>query len=518
MKRFDKKQILRNVCSSWSALGLNVLVGIFLSPYILHRLGDEAFGLWILIFSVTGYYGLFDLGIRSSIIRYVAQYSATEQYDDLNQLLNTAMFSYGGIGAVTMAITLAAAYHLNSIFRIPADFVGTARWLLLMVGFSVSLGFPLGVFSGTLEGLQRFYLLNFTNVSSILLRAALIVIALQHGGGLLTVALITTALPLLTGLVNFAIVLHLLPLHFGPKYVSRASLRRIASYSGTTFLIIVAWRLRFKTDAMIIGTFVSAVAVTYFTIGSRLVDYASEVVSSLAQIFLPMSSQSQAQGDQDALRKIFVAGNRACAFIIFPITAILTILGKSVIEAWVGPKYVATSYPVLLILLYPTTLMLAQSASGRTLWGMAKHRTWAYVVLVEGTANVVLSVILVRRYGIVGDAIGTAIPLTCSMLFFLPQHLCRLLGIKLRTYIFQAFTLPAVLCLPLIAVLLLMKRWFVPHHLGPLLVQLAIAGVTYGAGLGWAVWSHRAWDVGKLGAHQENEATMALVQTYQEEA
>jgi len=70
MKQLDKVEILKNVGSSWFALGVNVLVGIFLSPYILHRLGDEAFGLWVLIFSITGYYGLFDLGIRSSIVRY----------------------------------------------------------------------------------------------------------------------------------------------------------------------------------------------------------------------------------------------------------------------------------------------------------------------------------------------------------------------------------------------------------------------------------------------------------------
>jgi O-antigen/teichoic acid export membrane protein len=309
-----------------------------------------------------------------------------------------------------------------------------------------------------------------------------------------------------------------LKLRLGLQHVSRSSLRRIASYSGTTFMIIVAGRLRFKTDAMVIGTLVSAAAVTYFTIGSRLVDYASEVVSSLAQIFVPMSSQSQAKGDLDALRKIFVVGNRACSFIIFPITAILTILGKSVIEAWVGPKYVSASYPVLLVLLYPTTLMLAQSASGRTLWGMAKHRTWAWVVLAEGISNLILSVILVRPYGIMGDAIGTAIPLTCSMILFLPRHLCRLLGIKLRTYLYRAFVLPLVLCIPLVAVLLLMQRWYVPHRLGPLLVQLVIAGLVYGVGLAWAFWTHRAWDVGVLGANKEDEISLALVETYQEEA
>jgi len=516
--KFDKRQILRNVGSSWFSLGVNVVVGVFLSPYILHRLGDEAFGLWILIFSITGYYGLFDLGIRSSIVRYVAKYSATEDHDELNRLVNTAMFSYSGIGILAMAVTLIASYYVDSIFRIPHDFVSTARWLLLMSGTCVSLGFPLGVFGGVLEGLQRFYLLNFTTISATLLRALLIVIALRHGRGLLTVALITVGLPLLSALVNAASVFRHLPLRLGVHYVSRSSLRRIASYSGTTFLIIAAGRLRFKTDALVIGTFVSAAAVTYFTVGSRLVDYATDLVASLANIFTPMSSQSQAQGDLDALRKIFIVGNRGCALIMFPLTAVLTILGRSIIEAWVGPKYVGASYPVLLVLLYPTTLMMVQSVSGRILWGMAKHRTWAWVVLAEGAANLILSIILVRPYGIMGDAVGTAIPLACSMIFFLPRHLCRLLRVKLTTYLYRAFVLPLVLCVPLIAVLLLMQRWFIPHRLGPLLIQLLVAGLVYAIGLAWAFWTRRAGNAGHLGGNPEDESRLSLVETYQDEA
>ena len=104
LKALEKIAILKNVGSSWFALGLNILVGIFISPYILHHLGDEAFGLWVLIFSITGYYGLFDLGIRSSIIRYVAKYSATDENDELNRLINTALFTYSGIGTVVISL------------------------------------------------------------------------------------------------------------------------------------------------------------------------------------------------------------------------------------------------------------------------------------------------------------------------------------------------------------------------------------------------------------------------------
>ena len=516
MAKVDKVGLFKNVSSSWFALGVNVLAGIFLSPYILHHLGDEAFGLWVLIFSVTGYYGLFDLGIRSSIIRYVAKYSSVAQNDELNRLINTALFSYTAIGTVALLITGVLSFYVGSIFRISGDSIQTARWLFLMVGASVALSFPLGVFGGILEGLQRFYVLNITSVGSTIARAVLIVIALQYGYGLLTVTLITVALPLITSLINATLVLRILSLRFGPQHLSRESLKRIASYSGTTFIIIVATRLRFKTDALVIGTFLSSAAITYFTIGSRLVDYAGEVVSGLAQLFVPMSSKSDATGDLAGLRKIFVAGNRACALIIFPIAAILIILGKSVIEAWVGARYIAASYPVLLILVVPYTLMLAQSASTRVLFGMAKHRTLAIVILLEGAANLILSITLVRPFGILGDAVGTAIPLACTTLVFLPRHLCRVLNLRMSLYLREAFLMPLMLCAPLVAVLLLMRHWFVAHSVVQLAIHLAAGSAVYGVGLVWAIWTRKAWQVeGIHDLDEANQVAIGLIDTYQ---
>jgi O-antigen/teichoic acid export membrane protein len=516
MKKLDKIEIFKNVGSSWFSLGLNILVGIFLSPFILHRLGDAAFGLWVLVFAITGYYGLFDLGIRSSIVRYVAKYSANNEHDELNRLVNTALFSYSAIGAVAMLLTFLASHYIDSIFRVPASFHSTARLLLLMVGSAVSLGFPLGVAGGILEGLQRFYVLNFTNVCSTLLRALLIVIALRHGYGLLTLALITVTLPLLGNLVNAGVVLSILPLHFHPKYLNRESLHRIATYSGPTFMIIIASRLRFKTDAMVIGTFVSSAAITYFTIGARLVDYMGEVVSSLAQIFIPMSSRSDAIGDSEQLKRIFIAGNRACALIVFPLTASLIILGKSVIEVWVGVRYVATSYPVLLMLVIPTATMLAQAACGRVLFGMAKHKTLALAVLLEGTANLILSIVLVRRFGILGDAAGTAIPLLCTTLFFLPRHTCRILGVRVWTYVREGFLLPLILSIPLIAVLLLIRSRFGAHNLLQLAGQTLICWGVYALDLLWALRTGRLWQVqGIQDKGGPGEPVAAVIETYQ---
>jgi O-antigen/teichoic acid export membrane protein len=498
MRKFEKRQILKNVGSSWSALAVNVMVGIFLSPFILHHLGDAAFGIWVLIFSVTGYYGLFDLGIRSSIVRYVSKYTATDDREKLTQFVNTALFSYTCIGVVSMVLTALLSSSVEHLFRIPEGMHSQTQLLLLMVGASVSLSFPLGVFGGMLEGLNRFYILNWTSIGATLARAALIVYLLNRGYGLLTVALITVSLPILSSILRGFIVLRLCPVPIGLKHVDRASFRHMANYGGTTFIVMIAARLRFRTDELVLGIMMSTVAVTWFNIGARIVDYASEFVSSLAQVFVPMSSQSEATGDLDRVRKIYVAGNRACAFLIFPITAILIILGKHIIRIWVGARYIPHSYPVLVVMIIPFALMLSQSASQRVLFGIGKHQTLAVMTLMEGIANVILSVALVPPLGIVGDALGTAIPLSFTYLVFMPRHLKKQIGVPVGTFLREAYTLPILLTLPLVAALWLANRFFYPRNLMQLALEILAVSSIYGVGLLWAYRTNRAFHVAKI--------------------
>jgi O-antigen/teichoic acid export membrane protein len=481
-----KIRALKNVVSSWAGLAVNIAVGFFLWPFILHHLGDEASGLWVLIFSVTGYYGIFDFGIRSSLIRYVSKFQATGEKEQLARLVNTSLFTYSCLGMVLVVATTVGAFYVDRLFHIPQDFLKQAQILFLMVGYSVALGFPLGISGGILEGLQSFYLINWTNIIATLLRAVLIIYVLWHGFGLLTVALITVSLPLIASAVRALIAHRLLRIRYGWKYVSRESFRQVANYSSVTFLIIVAFQLRFKTDAVIIGTFLSAAAITHFSIGARLVDYAGNVVSSLANIFTPMSSHFHATGDYAQLRKIFISGNRACALVMFPMMVVLVVMGKSVIEAWVGPRYVS-SYVVLLVLLIPSVLWESQSTSTRILFGMSSHKTLAYVVLAEGVINLILSIALVRPLGIVGDAIGTGLPLLLTALFFLPRHMCRQLDIPVRTFVAEAYLYPTVLCLPMTLVLVVMQRFFYAHRYPQLMLNLLAGFAAYGAGLTWYV-------------------------------
>jgi hypothetical protein len=85
----------------------------------------------------------------------------------------------------------------------------------------------------------------------------------------------------------------------------------------------------------------------------------------------------------------------------------------------------------------------------------------------------------------------------------MPRHLCQVLGIRLRNYLREAFALPLLITAPLVLVLLLMRRWFIPHNYRQLAAQLLIGGVVYGLGLLWVFSSKRALKVGELAAKEE---------------
>ena len=73
-----KKRFAINVGMNWVAMATGMVVPFFLSPFIVRHLGPIGYGVWILAVSTVSYLNLLDMGLRSSIVRYVSKNSAIE--------------------------------------------------------------------------------------------------------------------------------------------------------------------------------------------------------------------------------------------------------------------------------------------------------------------------------------------------------------------------------------------------------------------------------------------------------
>ena len=474
---------IKNVAGSWFGLAANMVVGFLLTPFILHRLGNTAFGLWVLMSSFTGYYGMLDLGLRNAIIRYVARYRATDETHELAKVISTGVFAYSCVAALAIVISLVAAANVQTWFKLSPGDADMAHTLLLVVGIGTAVGMPIALFGGVLEGLQRFALVGAVQAVGTLIRAVVIVAGLSAGHGIVFVGAATVCVNLATAAVLMWAALGICSqklLHW--SYVSRSTFSAMSAFGLVTFWIGIAYVFRFQLDSMVVAACISVPAVTFFAGGGKLVTYATDIVQALAQVFTPMSSALHATGSMDGLRRVLILGNRYSAFVAFPISAILLLIGSRFIQAWLGPQYVS-SQSVLAILIVPTALYLAQATSPKILYGMARHKTLAVVLFAEGLANLILSVTLARPYGINGVALGTAIPLFCTAVFFLPIHLCKVLHVRLRDFLFDSFGYPILLTVPVALAVRLLDMRLPSRSWRELLEIVSLASLVYGVEL-----------------------------------
>ena len=468
------RHIARNVIFNWLGTLINMAVGFFLSPFILHHLGDVAYGVWVLAVSVVGYLWLLDLGMQGSILRFVSQGYAKQDHDFASETASAALWVRLQISVVAMIISgvLAAVFPL--IFKIPPALVTDAREAILLIGATTGVTMTFGVFGGVISALNRYDLQNYVGLTSTIVRAVGIVVVLRTRHGIVAIAFCE----LLSALAGRALQLYLarrlypeLRIRFAiPK---RETLKKIWSYSVYSFLALVAVQLVYQTDNLVVGAFISASAVTFYAIANSLCRYANQAVSSMSGTFMPAASTFEAAGDSASLMRLYKNGTRAAILVSLPMMLTMIIRGSTFVGLWMGPKYAHISGTVLLILSIPLFFSFANQTAVAIAFGIEKHQTVAKWAVGEGIANLILSIILVHFFGIYGVAFGTLIPSLVTQLGFWPRYSAHVIGLGPSQILLTVWG-PAILSsIPFAIVSYIVDRLVPPRNLAMFFLQVA---------------------------------------------
>ncbi len=86
------KRIAQNILSNWMALAVSTAIGFFLAPFIVHRLGNVAYGVWVLVASLSAYMGLLDFGLRGAVMRFVSKGNAQGNHAEAQDAVSAALW------------------------------------------------------------------------------------------------------------------------------------------------------------------------------------------------------------------------------------------------------------------------------------------------------------------------------------------------------------------------------------------------------------------------------------------
>jgi O-antigen/teichoic acid export membrane protein len=439
-------------------------VAFFLSPFLVHRLGNIAYGVWVLAISSVNYFGLLDLGMRSSVLRFVSKGYTTKDHDGASEVFSAAFWVRLQISGLVLVLCGVLAAVFPHIFKVPPDLAADARIVILLMGMSFAVYMSVGVFGGVLSALNRYDLFSLGTFTQLTLRVTGVVAVVLTGHGLVAIAgcelLATTA----GNVLQAYLARRLYPeLKIRLSKPSMAVLKKIWSYSAYSFLLMVAIQLVYQTDNLVVGAFVSATAVTFYSIGNSLCRYTQQLIAAMTTTFTPAASTYDAAGDTSGLRALYYNGTRATMAISLPILITLIARGDNFIGVWMGPQYSRVSGTVLAILATALMFSLQNTPASSIAFGVEKHKKVAMWAVGEAIANLTLSIVLACTLGIYGVAIGTLVPSLVVNLILWPRYVSHIIDISYREVILNVWG-PIYLCAVPFAVASYAADVFFPAH------------------------------------------------------
>jgi len=439
--------IARNILSNWLNLAVMIVISFAMMPFLIHNLGESLYGIWTLLISIVGYGNLLDFGVRTAIVKYVSEHHATGNQDRLCRLFTTTLFLYTTVGILIFLVTIFTSAFLLTFFHVPSESLHEAKLVLIIVGSNLALKFPGSVFEGFLTGLQRYEITNGINIIVNMCRAVLIVIFIINGAKLLALAIIMLICDVLMTSTTMLMCLRFLPwLKIRKSYLSGEVIKEVYAYGIWSFVIMVAGRIIYESDSVLIGLFLPISAITHFAVAANLVRYLRQLGYSFGNVFTPAASSLEAKNEHEKLETMVIYGTRYALLTILPVAVFVAIMAYDFLNLWIGTRFASESGSLLIILSLSQAINVAQAPAASILFGLNQHRWLGLIGLGEAFLKLTISIILIPILGILGAALGTAIPQLISSLL-IPILTARLVKISLKKYFKESFFLPLLIVL-----------------------------------------------------------------------
>lgn len=484
--------VIKNVGSNWTLSVVQILVFLVLTPFVVNTLGKSAFGVWETIVALCGPLQLLMLGVPMASVRYVAKHVASGDTRKASAALSTCV-------GITAAMSLAAL--LLSVvlwFVFERAYLGGSHWSGLtpatlsdarvafaLMAVTVSAGFVLRLPYGVFDAHHDFVARNLIMGAGFVAKLGLTVGLLSLHVSLSLLALVQFAC--MAG--EFAAALAIsrrrhTGIRFGLGHFDGGLVRDILSFSVFAMLLNVGALLAFRLDAVVIGLFASEDQVAVYGIGNKVFEPFVNLVLAIGMVVMPMAAALKGRSSTAELARVFLRWSKIASALVLLLGLYLLVLGPEFLEWWIADEYVPESGRLLQVLMVSFLFFLpVRGVALPILMGLGRPGRPALALALMGVLNLALSVALIRSLGLLGVALGTAIPNVAFAVYVL-RFACNELGVgsgRVLAWV-AGRALPGAL--PSLALLLLLKLGPGVHGLLPLVLaglgHVALFALTWG--------------------------------------
>lgn len=455
-----RDRLVSSVVFNWAAYFVFIVAGFIMPRMIDDRLGRETLGIWDFAWSLISSFKLVQLGVGSSINRYIAKHRAAKDTYGINLIINSSCFLLGAAGLIILILTIVFTLILPDIFaKKLGENIQQAQWVILFIGIGASIQTALGSFDGLLTGFHRWGIYNFIKSGSYLLTVIFMIIALFRGGGLRSLAIVTFIGQVLEGIVRVIFAYRICEgLQIRPKFIKLGTIRKLFVFGGKTLIPSVSNLFLNQMASIIIIAYLNPAALALYARPRSLVLHINTLVRKMSTTLTPTVSSLQSINNFKEIRELLISSVRYSLYIVLPVVLVLVVFGDAVIQFWMGSDYANRLLITVLSLGFMT--MMAQTPVLNILSGLNSHGRSGIARLISSIFSVILMFFMLGylKWGVVGVACAITLPLTIMNLFYLPFLVCRKVGLEVKKYFLSVTVRPLIHVFPF-AVCLITARF-----------------------------------------------------------
>jgi O-antigen/teichoic acid export membrane protein len=382
---------------------VTVTVGLWLTPFLLHRLGSHDYGLWLLGAQVLIYLALMDLGIVQLVPRDVAV-AAGRAKGDYSEI--QAIVGQSGRLVLWQVVPVALVGSLI-VWLLPLDW-DPLRWPLAIVVLTFVVTFPLRLFSAILQGLQDLAFLGGVQLAAWAIGAAMTVIGIVAGLGLysLSIGWIATQIVSIVAAWRRLAVVHpyALPLRW-PSLALDAVKRQMGSGAWIS-VNQIAQVLLGGTDIVVVGKLLGPEAVVPYACTGKLLTLLANQPQMFMQMALPALSELRTAAAPERLFDVSRSMAQVMLLLSGAIVCVVLAVNGPFVSWWVGEARFAgiglTALMLLTMLVRHLNLTLVY-----TLFCFGHERRLALTSVADGVTGVAAMLVLVPMAGLYGAVLGS---------------------------------------------------------------------------------------------------------------
>lgn len=398
----DTQKALKSTTYNFIGYVWPMVFSILTTPIIVLNLGVKEYGILVFINSIVGIISLLDLGISTSVTKFLIEYQAKNQEEESKKLIYTANSIFFGIGIVGFLITLFIS--IAGSFIMPDKITDKNYYLILFLfaGINFFLNSVNNLYNLIPTVAHRFDIAVKMNtiISTSTTIITLITVLLGYKlKALLFIQIITT---LITIIIRRKIAIKILPIaKYKLAFVKTEAIRcykfGVATAINSTASISLA-----LLDRLIIPLFVGPTQLTYYSLPGNIPARIPAITDNLSGIIFPVSASLQSAGHEERLKRFYIRSVRLIFLISSAITLSIIFLADKILLYWINADFAEKSTQILIILAVTNFIISLLSPINSFFLGIGKLKHLSIISFSMAIINAILLFLWLPSYGITG--------------------------------------------------------------------------------------------------------------------